>query len=239
MPKRRRPAAAKRSERWLRVAVNEAPERLNERVASTFRWDKSHQIRWLSPLANDQFAEYYDQSFLDRLGLSELRVPLGNFWPASGPRWDGLGKTESGKVILVEAKAHIDEVVDFRSKASPESLKQINRSLAQAKAGFAANVDAPWEAPFYQYANRLAHLYFLAELNQVDAYLLFLSFADAPDVPEPCTVQQWEGANRLSKRCLGLGTNRLTNRIGHLVWRVPDMLSNKALHQTGGFAARR
>jgi hypothetical protein len=115
MPKRLRPVEAKRSEHWLRVAVNDVPNRLDECVARTFQWDTPDKIHWLSPLPNDQFAEYYDQAFLERLGLSELRVSLGSFWPASGPRWDGLGKTASGEVILVAAKAHIDEVVDFKS----------------------------------------------------------------------------------------------------------------------------
>ena len=34
---------------------------------------------------------------------------------------------------------------------------------------YGASTDANWESPFYQYANRLAHLHFLVEKNQIDA----------------------------------------------------------------------
>jgi hypothetical protein len=87
--------------------------------------------------------------------------------------------------------------------------------------------DAPWEAPFYQYANRLAHLYFVRQLNGLDAYLLFLYFADSPDVPKPCTAQQWQGAVRLTEKCLGLDAHRFKDRVGTLIWSVPDMLSSR------------
>ena len=33
-----------------------------------------------------------------------------------------------------------------------------------------------WTKCFYQYANRLAHLYFLKELNGIDAALVFVYF---------------------------------------------------------------
>jgi hypothetical protein len=98
--------------------------------------------------------------------------------------------------------------------------------LGRAKDAFRANPDAPWEAPFYQYANRLAHLYFLRELNGIDAYLLFLNFADAPDVPEPCSQEQWEGAARLTKKCLGLGTHPYSDAVSTLVWPVPELRSD-------------
>jgi hypothetical protein len=156
--------------------------------------------------------------------LIDLKLPLREFWPRSGPRWDGLAKTESGKVIIVEAKAYIEEGVDYRSRAEGESQGKISIALAKAKEAFSASRDAPWDAPFYQYANRLAHLYFLRHLNGLDAYLLFVYFADAPDVPDRCTEEQWQGANRLIEKCLGLGAHPFRNYLGTLIWRVPDMI---------------
>jgi len=197
---------------------------LNTAMVEAFGWSPNEQIEWLSPTREDNFAEYYDQAFLDRLGLTQLETPLAPFWPAGGPRWDGLARTRSGKVVLVEAKAHIDEMVDFRSKASPDSLDRIHRSLEMVKAAAGAASDAPWPSPFFQYANRLAHLYFLAELNRVDAYLLFLSFSDAPDVPVPATAEQWEGAHRLAWRSLGLGTSSFRGRVAKATISVPDLL---------------
>jgi hypothetical protein len=96
--------------------------------------------------------------------------------------------------------------------------------LAKAKEAFGASSAAPWDAPLYQYANRLAHLYVLRHLNGVDAYLLFY-FADAPDVPNPCTEQQWQGAQRLTEKCLGPGAHRYRKSVGTLLLSVPEMIS--------------
>jgi len=210
---------ARGSERWLRAVVNDKHDLLNRRIASKFRWDRPESITWLSPLRDDHFAEYSDQDFLDRLGLNNLRYPLSSFWPSRGPHWDGLARTATGKVILVEAKAYIEESVDFTTHAkSPSSIQRIERSLAMAKQGFGARKEAPWNTPFYQTPNRLAHLFFLHKLNRVDAWMLFIDFANAPDVDNPCTVEEWRGAIRLTNRCLGLGFDVLKRRVAHLIW---------------------
>ncbi len=224
MPRRPRPPDASRSEHWLRVAVNKHQPRLNELVFTKFGWPRTDELIWLSPIEADLFAEYYDQSALDLLGLPPLKNSLNSFWPRSGPRWDGLARTKDGKVLLVEAKAYIEEGVDFRSGATGNALGRIRRSLEEAKQAFRAHEHSTWEQPFYQYANRLAHLYFLNRLNSVDAYLLFLYFADAPDVPSPCSVAEWRGAERLTQKCLGLGNHPFRHRIGTIVWSVPEML---------------
>lgn len=226
MPKRTRPSHTSRSEHWLRSAVNDAPDFLNSKVLEAFGWPAAERIVWRSPIREDDYAEYYDEAFLERLQLQDLRTPMRSFWPASGPRWDALAITDCGKVLLVEAKAHIDESVDYGSGASPDPYRRIQESLAAAKKAFRASVEASWESPFYQYANRLAHLYFLRGLNGIDAYLLFLYFADAPDVPKPCTLDQWTGAICLTKTCLGLGAHPYQKQVKDLVVRVPDILSN-------------
>lgn len=232
MPRRKRPSKVSRSELWLRRAVNDAPEYLNSKIVAVFGWPADERIVWRSPIKEDDYAEYFDQAFLERLKLADLRRPLSSFWPAGGPRWDGLAVTDSRKILLVEAKAHIDESVDYRSKASPVSYRRIQQSIAAAKKAFGASATASWESPFYQYANRLAHLYLLRSLNRIDAYLLFLYFADAPDVPKPCTLEQWSGAIRLTKKCLGLGAHRFKNQVKDLIVSVPDVLSNKEMEWT-------
>jgi hypothetical protein len=212
---------------------------LNRHISAKFEWDPSEQVIWLSPVASDEYAEYSDQNFLDRLGVRQLKVPLHDFWPPGGPRWDGLAKTLSGKLTLVEAKAHIDEAVDYCSRASPEPLKVIQRALRDTKRAFAASKDAPWESPFYEHANRLAHLYFMRQLNGLDAYLLFLYFADASDAPNPCSVEQWEGAIRLKEKCLGLG-NRHPFRcyVGALLLSVPELLAGGRIQTIPGSRER-
>ncbi len=214
----------------MRAAVNEHAASLNGLIASLFKkWQGPEEIKWLSPIAVDDYAEYFDESFLERLGVSPegLRVPLSDFWPRGGPRWDGLARTSSGKLILVEAKAYIEEGVDYASRAGPTSVEKINEALDRAKVAFGARTEAPWRSPFYQYANRLAHLYFLRELNGLNAYMVFLYFADAPDVPEPCSIEEWRGAVRLMEKILGLGAHRFRDCVGTLIWSVPDMLADK------------
>ena len=229
MPRRKRPQETRRSEHWMRIAANQDADAFNQIVIKNFGWRSNELITWLSPVQSDDYAEYFDESFLDRLGVRNLCIPLNDFWPRSGPRWDALARTNLGKFILVEAKAYIEEGVDYRSKAGPNSLSKIESALEEAKIDFGANKEAPWETPFYQYANRLAHLYFLHRLNGLDAYLIFLYFANAPDVPNPCTVEEWQGATRLVEKCLGLGSHSYRDRVKTIIWSVPEMPFNQSM----------
>lgn len=196
--------------------VRDYPNLLDTAIADAFGW-RDTMIEWRSPCQNDDYAEYYDEAFLNRLGVGDLTMPLAEFWPRGGPRWDGLARTTDGKLILVEAKAHIDEAVDYRSKASPATLRKIEERLDEAKSAFRASKNACWPTPFYQMANRLAHLYYLARINGKDAYLVFIYFANAPDVPEPASCEEWRGAVRLAYKCLGLKDSRLTRRVTTII----------------------
>jgi hypothetical protein len=196
--------------------VRDYQDVLDTAFADAFGWHNV-VIDWRSPRQDDDYAEYYDQSFLDRLGVNEMAMPLSEFWPKSGPRWDGLARTTDGKLILVEAKAHIDEAVDYHSKASPNALRKIQERLDEAKLAFRAAKDACWHTPLYQMANRLAHLYFLAGINSKDAYLVFIDFANAPDVPQPASREEWRGAIRLAHKCLGLKDSRLARRVATII----------------------
>ncbi|OGQ86429.1 MAG: hypothetical protein A2512_13555 [Deltaproteobacteria bacterium RIFOXYD12_FULL_56_24] len=210
--------------------VNDYPKYLNDCIAKAFGWD-STCIEWLSPLRDDDYAEYYDQEFLERLSVNDLRMPLHEFWPKSGPRWDGLARAKDGKLILIEAKAHIEEAVDYRSKASANALARIEKRLDEAKTAFRANPDAPWCSPLYQMANRLAHLYFLAEINKKDAYLVFVNFANAADVEIPVAREEWKGATRLAHKCLGLKDSRLSRRVTSIIIDLKEIISQSEAYQ--------
>lgn len=227
MPRRERPAQTERSEHWLRVAVNERTHEIDELVKGQFGWPSSERIEWRSPLKSDDYAEYYDGEFLTQLGIENLRVLLNQFWPGSGPRWDALARTDNGKIILVEAKAHVGEMISH-TRADPDSIRKIRAAIERTKTAFGAADNFNWESPFYQYANRLAHLYFLRELNRLDAYLLFVYFADAPDLPpaERCSIDQWTGAIRLVERALGLGSHPYRAYIQSLIVPVFDQAPN-------------
>ena len=61
---------------------------------------------------------------------------------------------------------------------------------------------------FYQYTNRLAHLYLIRELNQLPAFLVFLYFLNATEMAAkdtivPSTIGEWKSAIVLQERLLG------------------------------------
>jgi hypothetical protein len=200
-----RPANTRKSEHWLRVLINQRPQLLRDQLAARFQWPSDEEITWHSPLADDEFAEYRDDCFLDRLNVQPATVPLADFWPRGGPRWDGLGTTRRRRPLLVEAKAYIEEEVTSPCGAVGRSLALIQRSLNQLKAFLRSSSPHDWSRLYYQYTNRLAHLYYLRELNGLDAYLIFVYFCHAPDVTEAPCEQEWQGANRLLKCTLSLG----------------------------------
>ena len=160
------PAAANRgSRKWLQILVNCRPELLNDSIAQRLH-ELPDDIDWRSPIWEDHYAEYRDQSFLDRLaGSMYYRAPmqaqqeLSDFWPRFGPQWDGLAVSDRGQVLLVEAKAHIPEMVTAPTQARGESaLLKIQESLGRVKNFVNSKAPVDWSTSFYQYANRLAHL---------------------------------------------------------------------------------
>jgi hypothetical protein len=102
MPRRDRPAETTRSEHWLREAVNRFPAYLNQRVTAALDLPDSDGILWLSPMKGDEYAEYFDQAFLNLLGLDRLRGPLKDFWPEVrvGMAWLGRSPEKSSWLKL-------------------------------------------------------------------------------------------------------------------------------------------
>ncbi len=206
------PAAANRgSRRWLQILVNCRPELINEALRRQLA-DSPEGIDWRSPLLSDHYAEYRDQTFIDRLAGSqyltapfEMRRPLADFWPRFGPQWDAFAVTDKGQILLVEAKAHIPEMVTAPTQARGESARQkIQESLAAVKSFVNSKSPADWSTSFYQYANRLAHLYWMRELNGHDAYLVNLYIVNDRDMNGPESVAEWQAAIRLQEVFLGV-----------------------------------
>lgn len=231
MARLERPSNTEGSEHWLRVMVNDYPIILNMAIFKAFGWNSS-QINWRSPLKDDNYAEYSDKTFLDRLDARDLKMKLQDFWPLFGPCWDGLANTSEGKLILVEAKAYIDEVVDYQSRASARTLPKIKSSLEEAKNKFNTTECACWHSPLYQMANRLAHIYYLAELNRKDAYLAFIYFANASDVRALASPEEWQGAVRLAYKCLGLKNSQLSKRVTAIIVDLKKLNSNQVAGKT-------
>jgi hypothetical protein len=168
------------------------------------------KISWLSPIDNDAYSEYSDDAFLERLNINLSKNSLETFWPKKGPVWDGLGHTSRGDIILLEAKAHIAEMVSPPTAAGEVSLPKIRKSLDDTKKFLGSTSLHDWASTFYQYTNRLAHLYLLRELNGLPAYLVFLYFVNAADVTGPKTREEWEGAIKLLHNFLGINRHKLS-----------------------------
>jgi hypothetical protein len=199
---------AKGSRRWLQELVNQRPALLNDAIRTKMGLSGQDKINWLSPLEREGYAEYKDQPFLDKISVRLEKRPLEEFWPSGGAVWDALGRTSRGDVLLVEAKARISEL-GSTCQASPSSMTLIQKSLAETKQFFGAPSTADWSQTHYQYANRLAHLYLLRELNGIPAWLIFLYFVNAEDVAGPRSAEAWRPAIDAIHAHLGVTRDRL------------------------------
>jgi len=202
--------AERGSQHWLQLLVSRGPGLFAEQVLPKLHPPSDGSIEWLSPVLSDYFAEYRDAAFLKRIEVALPRRSLSSFWPPRGPVWDGLARTSRGDVLLVEAKANIPELASPPTKASPRSATLIESSLTEAKPAFGAPPEAEWSSTYYQYANRLAHLYLLRGLNQISAYLVFLYFTNAHDVSGPCSEEEWRPEIHRLHEALQLGTGPLS-----------------------------
>lgn len=199
--------ALRGSQMWLQVAVNRCPNVIDEAIAEALGLAQGESIEWVSPLESDDFVEYRDRDFLERLGVHPLpRRRLEDFWSSRGPVWDGLARTSGGRCLLVEAKANIPEFDTDPSQASEKSLRKIKAPFDETRAFLNVRSKTDWTQCFYQYANRLAHLYFLKEVNKVDAALVFVYFVGDKTISETNAVscEGWQAAIDLAAAHLGV-----------------------------------
>jgi hypothetical protein len=194
----------------LQVLANERRDLGDNIVLRAVQAAPGVKVEWLSPLASDEYAEYSDADFIQRLGCNDLKAPLESFWPKGGPEWDGLARTSDGRLVIIEAKAHIPELVSSPTGATEPALSIIRQSLATTRSFINCNAPCDWSTAFYQYTNRLAHLYLLRELNTLPAFLISIYFTHAPDVENAPSEAEWRGALRLLHAYVGVGRHRLS-----------------------------
>ena len=207
--------ANKGSQKWIQRLINEKPQILNSLTRSNQFVTEKDDIQWLSPLKEDNYAEYRDEACLKLLKITLTSYPLNDFWPKNGPQWDALGKSTSGKLFLVEAKSHIPELISTLKASNPTSADKILRSLERARKSFGAKSNFGWSKTFYQYANRLAHVDLLRR-NGLSAYLLFVYFLNDSEMAGPETADEWKGAIRLVHCCLGLHEHSLKDFVADI-----------------------
>jgi len=196
--------ATRGSRKWIQRAVNDYPNVLARAIAEASAGQIRGPIRWKSPLRHDGFAEYRDERALKLIGADLARRPLASFWPSGGPRWDALGVLDDGTLILVEAKARLGEEASALRATDPRSRELIATSLAETRAALGARDGADWTESYSQYANRLAHLHLLRDLNGLPAWLVFVSFAGDEEAGAP-RREDFERVRREIHAKLGLG----------------------------------
>ena len=76
------PKGKKGSLKWIQRIVNKIDDVLNKSIKNFIGADKKQKIEWLSPKADDDYAEYRDQAFLDLLRIKLSKTKLKDFWPA-------------------------------------------------------------------------------------------------------------------------------------------------------------
>ncbi|MEO5589385.1 MAG: hypothetical protein ABIS03_07345 [Gemmatimonadaceae bacterium] len=186
-------AGTRGSLKWIQRLVELNPSVLTDAIRAGIGEAPDWTVDWVSPRQRDQWAEYRDAGFLLQLDLPGLIPDLKAFWPPGGPQWDALGKTSgktSGKgVVLVEAKAHLDELTS-NCGAGEKSRIRIDAALALTKTKLSAPDGADWTYRYYQYANRLAHLEFLRSKG-VRSWLVFLYFYGDAEMGGPMSPEEW------------------------------------------------
>jgi hypothetical protein len=200
------------SQKWLQVLINDRADLINRALAPALKLQSPGVLHWRSPLRSDDYAEYRDECALELLGIDLQQRALEHFWPAKGPRWDALAVAGESppKPILVEAKSHICELCSTACGAKGQSLRTIEASLAATRTFLGSTTRINWSKSYYQYANRLAHLYLLRELNGLDAYLVFVYFLNDEEMGGPRTVEEWKTVIELAERSLGVCGHRLS-----------------------------
>jgi hypothetical protein len=211
------------SQLYLQEIVNNKPKYVNYlilRKSPSLVQYALEDPHWVSPLAKKNYEEYADDRFLQAISQARLYRQLRQFWPAGGPQWDALaivkGKDGSSGVILAEAKANIPESGDpvYACRAMGKSRQKIENSLALIKKDLGAKPDADWMGDYYQYANRLAYLYFLHIMCNVSTWLVFIYFVGGKKVTSPRSIKEWRRRIRQIQKALGLPKNHLlTERI--------------------------
>ena len=190
--------------------VNDKPEYLNSIIIQNFNELANEKIIWLSPLKSEDYAEYKDQSFLNAVGANSNNLKLHDFWPKGGPQWDALAKTETAKVILIEAKANVPELKSPGTKAKLLSKDLIQKSLLEVKQYLEISKGVDWSSTYYQYTNRIAHLFYLREKCKIPAYLINIYFVN--DQSHIATEKkQFEIALKGLKDHLGVSSHKLEN----------------------------
>jgi len=144
-----------------------------------------------------------------------------DFWPQTGnvPNWDAVGQAQCGEQtewLLVEAKAHVEEMHSECTAKKAGGLDRIRAAFGEAMREYGSQVPVDnWLRPYYQHCNRLAVLYFLVK-QCVPARLVFIYFLgdDVPRKTCPSEEDAWDDVLGPMREHIGLtGQSELESRV--------------------------
>ena len=222
----------KGSQKQIQLCV-EQPDELNRAIKKQIGQSNA-LIEWIVPAKNgEKYKEkiglkfLMDEKFLEVDGF-DIDGDLKDFWPLrGGPHWDAVavisgydGDPSKRGILLVEAKSYPGEMRGSGCKAKPKAdggaIETIEETLKNARNFFGAGAGAGnWiKQGYYQYANRLAHLWFLLgepkeELKvdpTIDAWLINLYFLNDESM-HPTTRDEWNTKLGKFKKELGITKN--------------------------------
>lgn len=173
-------------------------------------------VEWVYPLRDLGKEEYPEPEGLEFVQDEKVLALWREFWPQKGkqPTWDGVAKlTHQSRTewILIEAKANRPELCSSPCGAKG-GRRQISKAMGKVKEFLNVHRRFSWLGTYYQYANRLACLYFLTQVAGVPARLVFLyfygdSFGDG--TPCPGSEAEWRAPIDACHLTLGLAERHL------------------------------
>ena len=209
------------SEDHLRWYLASRPSELNQAVAREIDVDAS-SVRWLPFIPHGEGdREHRALEFLPQEALLRVRSAWREFWPQRGHKqsWDAIG-TAGSEWLLVEAKANWPEFCTPPTTAKGDGLKKIESSLSEVRRQLGVNRWFRWTGTYYQYANRLATLWFLRK-HGIDSRLVFIYFVGDrfPDkTPCPASEADWLALIEARRLTLGLPKQHALSEFEHHVF---------------------
>lgn len=197
----------------IQILINKNQNVIDNLIKGAVSELRDTKINWKSPLMADDYAEYRDNDFLKIVGLKLDDINLANFWPSRGPQWDALASTSNGHIILVEAKANLPELKSGGTQAKEPSKSKIDAALKETKDFMGVNNEVDWSKSYYQYTNRLAHLYFLKKVSNIPTYLVNVYFINDESVRGPKSVGEWQIVIDKMKNHLGITNHNLSEYV--------------------------
>lgn len=171
------------------------------------------ELNWIYPSDEASTTKAHELEGLEFLrSEKDVMRAWKEFWPQTGRQqtWDGIAYTTRDtekEWLLFEAKANHPEFCSPPSRSISNGRRMIEKAMGKMKNYLGVHRDFPWLGTFYQYANRLASLYFLNVVAEVPSRLVLIYFYGdrfPDDRPCPRDEAEWRELIRACHLTLGL-----------------------------------